>query len=162
VTGTVGPRGSRRARGAGGSRSAAAPSPAAAPEPVSQPTGGDRPVLDAPRLTDANSRVAVWERGPQDWPDFTVDGGDTRVRPIVIIADYRGTAEPGGRIRWVTNVHVTGQVYGKSGRLVDSYRSAWFTQDTHPDDWPYWILHEVEHYHPDRGGPGVDPEGSYL
>jgi hypothetical protein len=101
----------------------------------------------------------VWERGEQDyWPDFTVDGGNTRVRPYVIVADYRCTT----RVPWVTNVHVTGQVYGKSGRLVDTYRSAWFTNETPPEDWPGWILHEVEHYHPDRGGPGRDPEGSYL
>jgi hypothetical protein len=162
VTGQDTRRESKRARGAGGSAAADTASPAAAPGPGSLPTGGD--TLAQPVYTDSVSRIASWHRGDDQWPDVVLDAGTVQTSPIALVADYRGSTQPDGSMRWVVNVYVTAQVYGASGRLIDKYRSAWFTidADTTPDDWPNWIREAVDLHHPDRGGPNNDPTGSYL
>lgn len=123
-------------------------------------------VIRPATVVDTISRTVVWRDNltPPTWPTVTVDAasGELVARAYTITADYRASTGPDGVTRWVVNVHVNLRVIGKAGRLVDDYRSRWFDDKTPAEEWPSWLRHAVDLYHPARGGPDQDPEGTYL
>jgi hypothetical protein len=120
-------------------------------------------ILGPAAHTDSVSRIASWTRGDDEWPDLVVHDvvGDLPAAPRQITAVYIG-ATVGGRIDYRVSVHVETQVRGASGRLIDKYRSVFFTSEMGADQWCPWVRLAVDLEHPARGGRDRDPEGSYL
>lgn len=114
---------------------------------------------------DTVSRVAIWERDDLPWPDVTVHSvkaGAQPASPYRITAVFIGQTSPRGVVDYRASVHVECRVRGKSGHLIDDYRSLYLTTEQDPDEWVGWIRTAVDLAHPARGGRDQDPTGSYL
>lgn len=169
MTDSAGRPGSKPAPTAGGARVVADPFRAAAPVPESLPTGGSVPTVAtaASRTTNA---VITWatDEDRSRWPllpAYSVREQGRHIRPYSITANYNGRStgvDPHAPIEWFVSVHVVGRLVGRSNRVTAEYRSWFLDSRTPADEWPQWIRTPVDLYHPARGGPDLDPTGSYL
>lgn len=112
-------------------------------------------------VTDVDTRNIRSDDLP--WSPFHVirHGERIEVRPDRATVTYHRSSSDGGPPQMVVTAHVSCRKVGRAGGPVGDYMSAEFDTDD-PDVWPDWLRLWADLYHPDRGGPDNDPEGSYL
>jgi hypothetical protein len=135
------------------------------------------PLLGQPNITESRDRIVTADIVFGDVEPIERPQRGQRLAPYRVTITYHGVTVddadavpgiPAGGTYWVVNIHVSCWVIGKRGdRPTAEHASAWYatTSRDHPDDradWPWWLVVFAERWHPARGGPDNDPEGSYL
>lgn len=124
------------------------------------------PLAGHPNITDSTDRIVSADLLFGDVEPIA--SGVQRLAPYRVAITYHGVAvDQDDTVSWVVNIHVSCWVMGARNRPTANHASAWYvaTSRDHSDerdDWPAWLVAFAERWHPARGGPDNDPEGSYL